>query len=478
MTQTQRYVVIDAGPAIRLKQLDKFGSNLYTTSGVLSEVREKQARTMLSYLPCDLKVRLPTPQDIAFVRSFARKTGDLGFLSPNDIELIALTLMLQRETGEVAHLNQCPKPSNIVKHDYKHNAWIPPKVNRGPRTEKKEEDGECGEEVECLDEKNVDDCVEENNVNECVKEENVVECAVEEENVDECAEENVEEKENSCENDGESEGEWITCGKRRGKIAERREIIVESCENEYSEEEEDEEALESCDDDARDDDELSCDGSDAGEWVTSENFSRFNTNVGDATSETEYKVACVTTDYSVQNVLMQIGLHVLAIDGYRIRELKLWGLLCRACGTSTRDTTKLWCPKCGHATVDRVPVTIDSETNQMIVHDNRRRIRTRGIRYSIPENKGGRNRGPIFAEDELMMGGRMREIRRAQKLRGKEQLAHDPFADNTGDVNQWCVRHVTRSGTFVNAHAARVIVGYGRKNPNANNFHKRTGNKK
>ena len=36
--------------------------------------------------------------------------------------------------------------------------------------------------------------------------------------------------------------------------------------------------------------------------------------------------------YAVQNVLIQIGLPVLSVDGYRIHSVKHWAQICRGCG--------------------------------------------------------------------------------------------------------------------------------------------------
>lgn len=43
------------------------------------------------------------------------------------------------------------------------------------------------------------------------------------------------------------------------------------------------------------------------------------------------KSACVTTDFSMQNVLMQMGLNVISVDGMLIRAAKQWVLRCMAC---------------------------------------------------------------------------------------------------------------------------------------------------
>merc|ERR1719160_1667014 len=108
-----------------------------------------------------------------------------------------------------------------------------------------------------------------------------------------------------------------------------------------------------------------------------------------------------------------------------VKTVKLWGLICRGCFHFSRDTTKIFCPKCGHSTVDRVPITVDLD-GKVQVHDNRRRKNLKGTIYSIPKPTGGRVRGPIFAADELLIGGRDRELRRAANLQEKERMASDP----------------------------------------------------
>lgn len=153
-----------------------------------------------------------------------------------------------------------------------------------------------------------------------------------------------------------------------------------------------------------------------------------------------------------------------------VKTVKLWGLICRGCFHFCRDTTKIFCPKCGHATVDRVPITIGQD-GQVQVHDNRRRRNLKGSIYSIPKPTGGRVRGPIFAADELMIGGRDREIRREQKKQEADRMAADPFdIDNT--IRSFAERKGSARtvGPSQRGGGARVEAGYGRRNPNANNF--------
>jgi RNA-binding protein NOB1 len=43
------------------------------------------------------------------------------------------------------------------------------------------------------------------------------------------------------------------------------------------------------------------------------------------------KVCCMTSDFAMQNVLLQMGLNLLAPDGQTIRRVQQWVLRCFAC---------------------------------------------------------------------------------------------------------------------------------------------------
>lgn len=48
-------------------------------------------------------------------------------------------------------------------------------------------------------------------------------------------------------------------------------------------------------------------------------------------------ISCMTSDFSMQNVLIQMGLRVLSPDGRRIREVKRWAMRCTACYAVTKE---------------------------------------------------------------------------------------------------------------------------------------------
>merc|ERR1719330_1420883 len=47
----------------------------------------------------ELQVKEPLPEEMDFAKQFAKATGDFGFLSRNDLDLIALTVRLHKAAG-------------------------------------------------------------------------------------------------------------------------------------------------------------------------------------------------------------------------------------------------------------------------------------------------------------------------------------------------------------------------------------------
>lgn len=69
----------------------------------------------------------------------------------------------------------------------------------------------------------------------------------------------------------------------------------------------------------------------------------------------------------MQNVLMQIGLHITAFDGKLIHTIKQWILRCNGCYKIHYDLEKLFCNKCGLSNLSKISAHIDSKTGK--VHD-------------------------------------------------------------------------------------------------------------
>ncbi|KAJ4885316.1 Nin one binding (NOB1) Zn-ribbon like [Raphanus sativus] len=117
----------------------------------------------------------------------------------------------------------------------------------------------------------------------------------------------------------------------------------------------------------------------------------------------ESSVACITGDYAMQNVIIQMGLRLLAPGGMQIRQLNRWVLKCHACYTVTPIIGRIFCPKCGNGgTLRKVAVTIGE--NGTIIAARKPRVTLRGTKFSIPMPKSGRDaitKNLVLREDQL-----------------------------------------------------------------------------
>eukprot|EP00928_Gymnodinium_smaydae_P047057 TRINITY_DN31396_c0_g1_i1.p1 TRINITY_DN31396_c0_g1~~TRINITY_DN31396_c0_g1_i1.p1 ORF type:complete len:446 (-),score=95.63 TRINITY_DN31396_c0_g1_i1:119-1456(-) len=432
-----RKVIIDAGAAIKLQRLERFGGSLWTTSGVLNEVRDENARALLRTLPEEIRVREPLPQDVAYAKNFAKATGDFGFLSQNDLNLIALTVTMHRESGGKLR----DRPSALASGEGNVGFdWAPAK-------------------------------------------------AADEASKDTPASASTAAASGGARTASTSGGDfrslppsaWASIHRLFGiesmreaprAVASTSSLPADAPATAKPSAETTEAEADLSDKDSWDDDDE--DGDSAGEWVTPDNMHRFGTNVK---SGADLLVTCVSTDYSVQNVLLQMGITPLTFDGYAVTSVKLWGLVCRACFHFCRDTEKVFCPKCGNDTVIRVPIIVDQAGQPTVLHTGRP-LRKKGTVFSVPKPQGGRGWKPVFAEDEMRMGGRDRELRHAQNVSQKERASRDPFNEDNA-AKGWWQRSSGGGGRPLGAGMPRVQAGYGRRtNPNANNFKGFAGNRK
>ena len=124
-----------------------------------------------------------------------------------------------------------------------------------------------------------------------------------------------------------------------------------------------------------------------------------------------------------------------APDGKEISSVSRFVLRCTACNQVTKEMGRVFCPKCGNATLDRVKITTGADGAELV--GVRRKHILRGTKFSLPKPKGGRNYGPIMREDELLT---KKHLLRAKKAGAKAQL--DPFApeftDETWVLNRCC----------------------------------------
>lgn len=138
-------------------------------------------------------------------------------------------------------------------------------------------------------------------------------------------------------------------------------------------------------------------------WITEDNIRELNNTDGDDPAERAAKVGCVTTDYAVQNVIKQIGLSIVALDGRVIKEVRTYIRRCYGCFTLTSNMTRVFCPKCGNKSLKRVAVYLDKDGKQCVYINAKRPLNLKGKKYSLPKPQGGKHAiNPRLVEDQPM----------------------------------------------------------------------------
>jgi RNA-binding protein NOB1 len=175
----------------------------------------------------------------------------------------------------------------------------------------------------------------------------------------------------------------------------------------------------------------------------------------------EWRVACVTTDYAMQNVLIQMNLRLLTLEGRSVTHVRRFVLKCDSCLTICRDLAKKFCPACGNATLARLNYSIGPDGVVTYHYRKGRRVNTRGTKYSLPKPRGGRTGDLLLCEDQLLTGWWAQQA-------NKKQSATSMFGE-----------HITESlGVDTRVQGGALRIGYGRQNPNAAKGRERRGKKK
>ena len=89
---------------------------------------------------------------------------------------------------------------------------------------------------------------------------------------------------------------------------------------------------------------------------------------GSATLPTSLRCACATTDFAMQNVLLQMNLPLLSLSGTSITSTKSWVTRCGACFAvygGENGGARLFCERCGSDALQRVAASTDSNTGKV-----------------------------------------------------------------------------------------------------------------
>lgn len=436
-----KHLVVDSGAIIKGTNLAVLAENFWTVPDVLDEIRDKRARAVLEQLPFTLQTREPSAESMTAVINFARKTGDFAYLSLTDLRVMALSYMLEVEANGSEHLKTSPQNSQTISRDAK-GRLVSPAPTLPCKYYGTAMGCKYGAECKFLH----DDSVAEQNANAKVD----ILCRYFN-TVDGC------------------------------KFGDKCPFVHDASAVAPAAKEEDEpSAVEGpVSDSVRNADVKSrilggfgassnagANDDDGKNWIHSDNFGKFlSSPFGDSTGveaiSAEMQVACITTDFSMQNVLLQIGLRLLSSEGMVIKRVKQWILKCVACFTTSTEMERVFCPKCGNNTMERVSYSIGQDGQMTFYTRANRPTKLTGTKFSLPKPKGGRDGDLLLREDQLMFGiwgQRQRQHKKVMQSAFGENVAHDLG-----------VKAEKQNG---------LQVGYGRMNPNAQKGRERRGKKK
>jgi len=355
-------VVADAAAFIRNVDLANLSDRVFTVRDVVAEIRDSNTKQRLAVLPYELNFRTPSSESLHAVTQFSKKTGDYKSLSAVDLQVLALTYQLEKEFCDVGHIKSEPTrkatvvDKTPVRSDkdilgfYVEKRMQKETVEEGEKGDEENEENEEGkengkEEEEVMDtgERNCDEvkAVDTPTEEVCIEMTPTLDAV----NVDE--------------GDGKEHVKWL----------------------------DDEDKEEEIDDD---------DDDDGGGWITPKNLEKVNKTFGMVggvnIEESNVKCACLTTDFAMQNVLIQMGLHVLSVEGRLIRQARSYIQKCFGCYKETYDMSRIFCASCGNKTLKKVAVTVGEDGAMQYHYPKRQRNpNIRGTKFSIPTPKGGRH---------------------------------------------------------------------------------------
>lgn len=177
-------------------------------------------------------------------------------------------------------------------------------------------------------------------------------------------------------------------------------------------------------------------------WITPQNIDSVYKKLGlnkeaNVTSmqwlQDRVSVACMTSDFSIQNCLLQMGLLVVSpVDGLMIKEAKKIALRCHACFKVFHDPSRIknhFCPHCGNLdTLKRVQYVIEKDGTKRVLVNFRRPIKVKGNNKQLPKPRGGKHaNNPILAPDQRVRKDKLDKfVMEEKKTVTPEHILNDP----------------------------------------------------
>lgn len=379
-------LILDAGPMIKnvptISTLLAKSERIVTTPAIITEIKDAATRSRIeTSLRPFLELRNPKPESVKFVQDFARRTADLAVLSKPDIQILALAYEIECErNGGDWRLRRVPgqkrtngPPRSTQKSEERPQDSSKPKEEVPQETVSSEEKPDSAHDGEA----DVSQKSQPRKINDVME-----------------GQENASAVEQNVSNIDMSRDSDHFSGTSRP---------IETDANAQEDSASDQEASAS---------------SDSEGWITPSNIKRHQNknSTPSASQQPEPKtmqVATITTDFAMQNVLLQVNLNLLSPSMQRVKHLKTFILRCHACFQTTKDMTKQFCPRCGQPALTRVACSTNANGEFKLHLKRNMQWNTRGDRFSVPKpmsgaangkaqggGKGGWGNELILAEDQ------------------------------------------------------------------------------
>ncbi|XP_068701444.1 RNA-binding protein NOB1-like [Montipora capricornis] len=390
-----QFIVADSAAFLKNTPMHNMCENVYTVEEVVNEIRDKETRRRLSVLPYSLHFKQPSVEALQAVTEFSKLTGDFKTLSAVDLRILALTYQLEKENCGTDHIRTTPSKQVGISQGF--NGKVVP----GFYVEKKLEEEE-------LRDSDLESQEEDEDINTPISG-----------NMD-CIQSTVSDRLQDVSGATVSGEPFSSNFTPNG---ERTEKESEDCSDWNS-------------------------NVDDG-WITPDNISHAKSEMGksviSSASAINVVVGCLTTDFAMQNVLIQMGLHVISLDGMLIREARSYVLKCHACFRVTSQLQKKFCPWCGNNTLLRIPVIVDDHgVTHYQIPNKKRPFNIRGKKFPLPSPKGGRQGiGPVLTEDQP---------RCHQRLPRNRDRANVFDADYIARASPFLVKDVTSRASHLGYH--------------------------
>ncbi|KAJ1648436.1 20S-pre-rRNA D-site endonuclease nob1 [Coemansia asiatica] len=405
-------LVVDTNPFVKGLPLEHIATKFVTVPDVVSELKSRASKERYEMLNLKhgIETMVPDTESMQIVCDFAKKTGDFASLSLADLRVVALAFMLEKQANGMRHLRTEPvgDQPNIADRDLLQTAQIVGGGGGGSGSDQTRQDeqqskGEdthedtqpiasnaethmAGLSVETETEHNIDnnskssEQSEETFVkaeNEAVQANNLSEPSVlqsigndefdvgsaeefdEGDFDDNFGTSDVQNSQNEDDEDNDDDG-WQVAGPKHKKKVQHTDDFFN------------------------------------GEWITPRNVKQHMASTAMGMKQTSanesklaMKVACVTSDFAMQNVMLKMGIRLVTPDGISVTRLYTWVLRCHACGRLTGNMNKQFCPSCGHATLKRCSVSTGANGRLQVHLKTNYVYNLRGTIYSMPKPRGG-----------------------------------------------------------------------------------------